>query len=325
MIRPGPCGIAAAIAAVCAVAGPMAADDPGSLEVLPAQGNVHVLAAAGGNTTVQIGSEGPLVVDTQPAALSDKVIEAVRSLSPRPIRHIVLTSGGDQQAGGAAKLSKAGRYIRVIDTIDPRGIDTRASIIAHLNVLNRMNADDVPPDSWPTDTYFTQEWSIFSNGEAVQLFHVESALSDGDTIVFFRRSDVISTGAIFDASGYPRFDPARGGSIAGVIEALNRVLDIAVPGENQEGGTVIVPGRGRLSDETDVANYRDMVTIIRDRVRAMVAKGMSLERVQQAKPTSDYDGLFEPRIDWTREMFIDAIYRDLTKSGARDSAGGPKQ
>lgn len=303
----------------------MAADDPGSLAVLPAQGNVHVLAAAGGNTTVQIGSEGPLVVDTQPAALSEKVIEAVRHLSPRPIRHIVLTSGGDQQAGGAAKLSKAGRYIRVIDTIDPRGIDIRASIMAHLNVLNRMNADNVPSDSWPTDTYFTSEWSIFSNGEAVQLVHVESAHSDGDTIVFFRRSDVISTGAIFDASGYPRFDPGRGGSIAGVIEGLNRVLDIAVPGENQEGGTVIVPGRGRLSDETDVANYRDMVTIIRDRVRAMVAKRMSVEQVQQAKPTSDYDGLFEARSDWTREMFVDAIYRDLTKSGERDSAGGPKR
>ena len=325
MIRRVACGIAVAIAAVCAVAGPMAADDPGSLEVLPAQGNVHVLAAAGGNTTVQIGSEGPLVVDTQPAALSEKVIDAVRHLSPRPIRHVVLTSGSDQQAGGAAKLSKAGRYIRVIDTIDPRGIDIRASIMAHLNVLNQMSADNVPSDSWPTDTYFTPEWSVFSNGEAVQLVHVESAHSDGDTIVFFRRSDVISTGAIFDASGYPRFDPARGGSIAGVIEGLNRVLDIAVPGENQEGGTVIVPGRGRLSDETDVANYRDMVTIIRDRLRAMVTKGMSLEQVQQAKPTSDYDALFEARNDWTREMFVDAIYRDLTKSGGRDSAGGPKQ
>ena len=232
----------------------------------------------------------------------------------------MLTSGDDQQAGGAAKLSKAGRYIRVIDTIDPRGLDIRASIIAHLNVLNRMTADNVSADAWPTDTYFTPEWSIFSNGEAVQFLHVESAHSDGDTIVFFRRSDVISTGAIFDASGYPRFDPARGGSIGGVIEGLNRVLDIAVPGENQEGGTVIVPGRGRLSDETDVANYRDMVTIIRDRVRAMVAKGMSLEQVQQARPTSDYDGLFEPRSDWTREMFVEAIYRDLAGRGQGDSS-----
>jgi glyoxylase-like metal-dependent hydrolase (beta-lactamase superfamily II) len=282
---------------------------------------VFVLATPRGNTTVQIGPEGPLVVDTQPAALSENVIEAVRRLSPRPIRHIVLTSGGDQQAGGAAQLSKAGRYVRVIDTIDPRGLDIRASIIAHLNVLNRMSAANVPAESWPTDTYFSPEWSIFSNGEAVQLVHIDAAHSDGDTIVFFRRSDVVSTGAIFDATGYPRFDPALGGTIAGVIEGLNRVLDITVPGENQEGGTVVVPGRGRLSDETDVANYRDMVTIVRDRVRAMVMRGSSLQQVQQARPTRDYDGLFDAPSGWTHEMFVDAIYRDLTNSGERKTNG----
>ncbi len=184
-----------------------------------------MLVGPGGNSTVQIGSEGPLLVDTQPAAMSARVLEAVRGLSPRPIRHVVLTSGGDQQAGGAATISKAGRYIRVIDSIDPRGLDARASIIAHLNVLNRMSAGKAPSDSWPTDTYFTPEWSIFSNGEAVQLFHVTAATSDGDTIVFFRRSDVVCAGAIFDTTGYPRFDPERGGTIAGIIEGLNRVLD----------------------------------------------------------------------------------------------------
>ena len=289
-------------------------DAQGDLIVLRAQGSVYVLVGPGGNSAVQIGPEGPLIVDTQPAAMSAGVLEAVRGLSPRPIRHVVLTSGGDQQAGGAAAISKAGRYIRVIDSIDPRGLDARASIIAHLNVLNRMSAGTAPADSWPTDTYFTPEWSIFSNGEAVQLFHVTAATSDGDTIVFFRRSDVVCTGAIFDTTGYPRFDPERGGTIAGIIEGLNRVLDLTVPGENQEGGTVVIPGRGRLSDETDVANYRDMVTIIRDRVRAMVGKGLSLEQVKRAGPTMDYDGLFEGRSDWTSDMFIDAVYRDLHRS-----------
>jgi glyoxylase-like metal-dependent hydrolase (beta-lactamase superfamily II) len=289
-------------------------DAQGEVIVLPAQGNVYILAGPGGNSAVQIGSEGPLIVDTQPAAMSARVLEAVRGLSPRPIRHVVLTSGGEQQAGGAAAISKAGRYIRVIDSIDPRGLDARASIMAHLNVLNRMSAGTTPSDSWPTDTYFTPEWSIFSNGEAVQLFHVASATSDGDTIVFFRRSDVVSTGAIFDATAYPRFDPDRGGSIAGIIEGLNRVLDLTIPGENQEGGTVVIPGRGRLSDETDVANYRDMVTIIRDRIRAMVGKGLSLDQVKRARPTMDYDGLFERRSDWTSDMFIEAIYRDLQRS-----------
>ena len=201
-----------------------------------------------------------------------------------------------------------------MDSIDPRGLDARASIIAHVNVLARMTSDKTLSDSWPTDTYFTSEWPLFSNGEAVQLFHIPAAHSDGDTIVFFRRSDVVSTGAIFDATAYPRFDPHRGGSIAGIIEGLNRVLDITVAGENQEGGTVVVPGRGRLSDETDVANYRDMVTIIRDRIRDMVMKGMSLDQVKRARPTSDYDGLYDTRRDWTSEMFVEAVYRDVSRS-----------
>jgi cyclase len=296
-------------------AGPVFLCAQGDLQVLPVQGNVFLLASPAGNTTVQVGPEGPLLVDTQRAATSARVLELVATLSPRPIRHIVLTSGGDQQAGGAANLAKAGRYIRVIDSIDPRGIDARSSIIAHINVLNRMTVAKVPSESWPTDTYFVGEWSIFSNGEAVQLFHVPAAHSDGDTIVFFRRSDVVSTGAIFDASGYPRFDPARGGGIDGIIEGLNRVLDIAVSGAHQEGGTVVIPGRGRLSDETDVANYRDMVTIVRDRVRALAAKGVSLEEVRRAKPTSDYDGLYGAAADWTSDMFVEAIYRDVSGSG----------
>jgi glyoxylase-like metal-dependent hydrolase (beta-lactamase superfamily II) len=285
-----------------------------TLERLRAQGNVFVLVGPGGNTTVQVGSDGPVVVDTQPSSLSARVLEEVAGLSPRPIRHIVLTSGGEEQAGGAAALSKAGRYIRVIDSVDPRGIDVRASIFAHVNVLNRMTEENAPSESRPTDTYLAPEWPLFVNGEAVQLIHVPAAHSDGDTIVFFRRSDVVSTGAIFDAGGYPRFDPRRGGTIDGIIEGLNRVLDITIAASNQDGGTVVVPGRGRLSDETDVANYRDMATIVRDRVRHLRSKGMSLEQVKKAKVTSDYDGLYGRRADWTADMFVEAIYRDTGKA-----------
>jgi cyclase len=284
------------------------------LEVLPVQGSVSVIVGPGGNSAVQVGPEGPLVVDAQPGALSGAVLDAVRSLTAQPIRHIVLTSADDQSAGGAGTLSKAGRYVRVIDSIDPRGSDTRASIIAHLNVLNRMNATKAPTDIWPTDTYFTPQWTLFSNGEAVRFIHVPAGHTDGDTMVFFRRSDVICTGAIFDTTAYPRFDTGRGGSITGVLDALNRVIEIAVPGENQEGGTVIVPGRGRLSDQTEVANYRDMVTIVRDRVRDLIGKGRSLDEVQRTKPTFDYDGLFDTQADgWNGDRFVEAVYRDLSR------------
>ena len=282
------------------------------LDVLPVQGQVSALVSAAGNAAVQIGPDGPLVVDTQPAAMSERVLAAIRTLSPRPLRHIVLTSGDDRSAGGAAALAKAGRFVRVIDSIDPRGLDTRASIIAHLNVLNRMAAGNGAPAAWPTDTYFTPQWSVFSNGEGIELVHVPNAHTDGDTIVFFRRSDVIVAGAIFDTTAYPRFDPGAGGSIDGVIEGLNRVMDIAIPGENQEGGTVIIPGRGRLADETDVANYRDMVTIVRDRIGDMVKKGATLDEVKRARPTSDYDGIYATA-EWTADRFVEAVYRSVGK------------
>jgi glyoxylase-like metal-dependent hydrolase (beta-lactamase superfamily II) len=289
---------------------PLAASGQSDLEVLPVQGNVFAIFGPAGNTTVQVGSQGAVVVDTQPAALSVKMLEVIGRLSPKPIRHIILTNGTDQNAGGAANLAKAGRYVRVIDSVDPRGADARAAIMAHLNVLDRMTKAKVPSESWPTDTYTAAEWSLFVNGEAVQLFHIPAAQTDGDTIVFFRRSDVISAGGIFDATSYPKFDPRAGGSIDGIIEGLNRILDLAVPGENQDGGTVVIPGRGRLSDETDVANYRDMVTIIRDRIRGMIARGLSLEQMKQSHPTRDYDGLYA-NSNWTGEMFVEAIYRDL--------------
>jgi glyoxylase-like metal-dependent hydrolase (beta-lactamase superfamily II) len=305
--------VAAALAAgVVLSIGPLAAQQ--ALETLPVQGQVYVLAGTGGNTTLQVGPDGALVVDPQAPALADAVMSSLRALTPRDIRYLVLTGFAPQQSAAVAQLAKAGRNVRLLDSNDPRGGDSRASIIAHVNVLNRMAANAISSDAWPTDTYFTSDWSIFSNGEAVQFFSVANAVTDGDTLVFFRRSDVISAGALFDASGYPRFDPSAGGSINGIIEGLNRILDLAIAGENQEGGTEVVPGRGRISDETDVANYRDMVTIIRDRVQDMVAKGMTLDQVKRARPTADYDGLYDPRADWNGERFVEAVFADLQKA-----------
>lgn len=292
----------------------LAQDD---VEVLPVQGNVYMIVGPGGNTTVQIGDEAVVVVDTQTEAVSDAVLEIVERLSSQPIRHIIVTSADADHTGGNAALSRAGTYVRLIDSFDPRGSSTNASIIGHVNVLAQMSGPTgsepaVPADAWPTDTYFTDEWALFVNGEALRLLHVPSAHSDGDTMVFFRRSDVISTGDIFNTDRYPQFDPARGGSIGGVIEGLNLILDIAIAGENQHGGTIVVPGHGRLGDETDVANYRDMVTIVRDRVQAMIDDGDSLDDVRAARPTLDYDGIYSNEsIGWTGEDFVAAVYLDL--------------
>jgi glyoxylase-like metal-dependent hydrolase (beta-lactamase superfamily II) len=287
-----------------------------NLEVLPAQGNVFMVAGPGGNTAVQIGNEAVVVVDTQTAAVSAELLAAIAKLSSKPIRHIINTSVDAEHTGGNAAVSRAGKYVRLIDTFDPRGSRSDAAIIAHVNVLGRMSSPTgtEPPaaaEAWPSDTYFTDDWALFVNGEALQLIHIPQAHTDGDTIVFFRRSDVIAAGDIYSTSRYPRFDSDKGGSVAGVIEGLNRILDIAIPGENQEGGTVVIPGHGRLSDETEVANYRDMLTIVRDRVAAMIGAGMTLEQVQRAKPTSDYDGIYDEPNGWTAAMFVAAMYRDL--------------
>jgi glyoxylase-like metal-dependent hydrolase (beta-lactamase superfamily II) len=262
---------------------------------------------------VQVGHEAVVVVDTQTAAASDELLAAIAELSSKPIRHIINTSADAEHTGGNEAVSRAGTYVRLIDAFDPRGQRSEAGIVAHVNVLGRMSAPtgtEAPAGAWPSDTYFTKEWALFVNGEALQLIHVPEAHTDGDTIVFFRRSDVIVTGDIYNTSRYPRFDAEQGGSLAGVIEGLNTILDIAIPGENQEGGTVVIPGHGRLSDETEVANYRDMVTIVRDRVAALIEAGMTLEQVQAAKPTSDYDGIYEEP-GWTGAMFVAAVYRDL--------------
>jgi cyclase len=289
------------------------------LEVLRVQGNVYMIAGGGGNTTVQIGPEAVVVVDTKTQGVTAQLLEAIAGLSPKPIKHIIVTTPDADHTGGNEQVSSAGTYVRLLDTFDPRGANANASIIAHVNVLQRMSGPSgseppTPAGAWPSDTYFTGEWALFVNNEAIQLLHVPSAHSDGDTMVFFRRSDVISAGDIFNTTGYPLFDPEQGGSLEGILDGLNRILEIAIPGENQEGGTAVIPGHGRIGDETDVANYRDMVTIIRDRIAASIAAGRTLEQVQGERPTRDYDGIYTGLGGGSAEQFVAAVYRDLKRA-----------
>jgi cyclase len=311
------CRFPGLLAAVLTLAGSVVLAQP-ELEIVHAQGNVYLVAGPGGNSAVQIGHEAVIVVDSQTAEASDALLETIRQLSSQPIRHILVTNSAPHRTGGNEALSLAGRYVRLIDSFDPRGLEHNAAIMSHVNVLDRMSApigevETTPPGSWPTDTYYTDSWALFVNNEAIQLLHVPAAYTDGDSLVFFRRSDVIVAGDIYNSDRYPNFDAAQGGSINGVIEGLNMILDLTIAGENQTGGTVVIPGFGRLSDETDVANYRDMITIIRDRIQALVNDGKSLREVLASKPTSDYDALYARNPDsWTGERLVEEIYLDLT-------------
>jgi len=188
-----------------------------------------------------------------------------------------------------------------------------AEIIAHENVLERMSARSarppVPASAWPQTTYHVDDIKLSTayHGDGIQVFYAPAAHTDGDSLVYFRRHDVIATGDVFSTTGYPVIDLERGGSINGVVNALNRILDIAFPEFRLEGGTLVIPGHGRICDSADVAYYRDLVTIIRDRVQDMVTKGMTLEQVQAARLTRDYDPRYGPG-----DRFVEAVYKSLT-------------
>ena len=139
--------------------------------------------------------------------------------------------------------------------------------------------------------------------------------------MLFRRSDVISTGDIFDPTEYPIIDVKNGGSLQGVLEGLNRLRQMAIPADHVEGGTMIVPGHGRLCDVADLDIYQQMVTIVRDRLQDMIKSGMTLEQVKAAKPTRDYDPIYGSKTgNWTTEMFVEAAYKSLTSKP--DTGGG---
>jgi len=292
------------------------APDTADVHVLPVQGHVYMLVSPGGNVTLQIGDDGVLLVDTSVAEVSDKVLAAIRTLTDKPIRYIVNTHGHPDHAGGNANIAKAGATIGG-GTIGAAFTPAGASILAHEQVLARMSAptgetSPMPGAAWPTNTFFGSRKELFFNDEGIEILHQPAAHTDGDSLVFFRRSDVVSTGDVFVTTSYPVIDARWGGSIQGVIAALNRVLDITIPKHEQEGGTYVIPGHGRLCDEADVVEYRDMVTIVRDRIQDMVKKGMTLDQVRASRPTLEYDGRYGASAGpWTTDMFIEAVYRNL--------------
>jgi glyoxylase-like metal-dependent hydrolase (beta-lactamase superfamily II) len=316
----GPAALAAVAAFAAAVlpAGAQNVDFAAAeIEIVPVQGNVYMLVGPIGNSTVQVGDDGVLIVDTQFAELSGKILAAIRELSDGPIRYVVNTHAHPDHTGGNEPIARAGATIaggNVSGTITDAG--EGAAIVAHENALFTMTQQEPTPpfDALPTQTFFTDRKDLYFNGEAVLLVHQPDAHTSGDSLVHFRASDVIATGDIFVTTTYPFIDEANGGHIEGIIAGLNRVIEIAVPADKQEGGTLIVPGHGRLCDEADVVEYRDMLTIIRDRIGDMVEHGMSLRQVQAARPTRDYDGRYGADSGfWTTEQFVAAVYRNLDR------------
>lgn len=286
-----------------------------TLDVIKVQGNVWMIAGAGGNIAVQAGDQGVVVVDTGAAGLTDRVLTAIRGISPRPIRYVINTSTAPQHIGGNAVFGAL-----------PGGSTAGATrgatpaVIAQENVHNRLAADGAPSSAWPTDGYFGPRRSFTFNGEAIDVIHMPRAYSDGDSAVYFRGSNVLVSGDLYTTVSLPMVNHALGGTYRGVLDALNALLDITVPDDLAEGGTYVIPGHGRLSDEADLVEYRDMAWQIHDRVKRLAADGRTLAQVKAARPVIGWEVRYG-RPEWTPEMFIDAVYPEFAPAASRTPEG----
>jgi len=289
------------------------------------QGNVWMVVGGPFNAAVSIGDDGVLVVDTMVEPLAEKFLAEIKKIAgEKPIRYIVNTHFHADHTGGNAKVTAAGESIVAGNFAAQVGQDAskQANIVAHENTQIRMGEMQPTPPfiAMPTSTFFTEAKDLFFNGEAVQILHQPAAHTDGDVIVFFRKSDVIVAGDVYVNTTFPIVQTAQGGSFQGVIDSLNRLIELTVPAEKQEGGTYVIPGHGRLADEADVVEYRDMNTIIRDRFVEAIKKGMSLQQVKAAGLLRDYEGRYGAAEGfWTTDNFVEAVYRSLSEPGKQTS------
>lgn len=292
--------------------------------------NFYVLTGAGANVGIQFGKDGAIVVDAGDAEHADRVAAQLAKFAPasQPIRYVINTSADPDHVGGNEKVAKVGKSL--LAGMDPAAFltgvptPTPAAILSTEGVLFRMSGvtgPAVPSALWPTESFPQPRKYMFINGEGIEVMYQPAAHTDGDSIVFFRRSDVVMAGDIIDMRRFPVIDTARGGGIAGEIAALNRLVELAIPSVPlvwREEGTVVVPGHGHLLDQTDVVDYRDMVTIIRDRIDNLMKQGKSLAEIKAAKPTQGYTARYGTDTGpWTTDMFVEAIHKSL-------AAGAPK-
>ena len=305
------------------------------LAVVELRPNFFLIAGAGGNILAQVGPIGVIVVDSGTTEAADRVVAAIQRLTPLPVRYIINTGMDADHVGGNQKLARAGLSILPGAVAAGAGLGDAllnnaggASVLAHENVLTRMSAPTgqtpaLPSGLWPTKTFQYRNYSMYLNGEGIQVTHMPAAHTDGDTVVAFRRGDVIATGDLIDTTRFPVIDVARGGSVQGEIDALNRLMDMTIynlPLQWTTDRTLLVPGHGHVYDKLDLLEYRDAITVVRDRVQRLIDQGRTLDQVKAANPTLGYRSQYGAESGpWTTDMFVEVIYRELSakKGGAR--------
>jgi cyclase len=307
--------------------GRLTAQQNSTVKSLHVQGNVWMLVGPVSNAVAQIGDDGVLVVDTMMEENADAMVAEIKRIAPgKIIRWVINTHFHPDHTGGNVKVAAAGRTIVAGNFAGQVAADSPATIIAHENTLNRMSAPtgkqaSRPTAAWPSDTFFDNTKDIFFNGEGIQIIHIPSAHTDGDVMVYFRKSDVIAAGDLFVTTTFPIIDMAAGGNYKGSLDALNRMIDICIPRDKEEGGTYVIPGHGRLTDEADVVDYRDNMTIVKDRFVDAIKKGQTLDQVKAARLARDYEGRYGAKTGfWTTDAFVEAVYKSLQPAPAKAPA-----
>jgi cyclase len=299
--------------------------DSYDVEILRIRPNFYMIAGAGANVAVQVGVDGVVLVDTGLRDKFDDVMSAIRTITPAPIRFIVNTSADADHVGSNDRFLQDGQAaFDKIANLFPRNyfLSGAVAILAHEAVLRRMTAptgqpSPFPAAAWPTETFEAGRRYVYLNDEGIEIVHHPAAHTDGDATVFFRRSDVIVAGDIFDTTRFPVINLERGGSLQGTLQALNRLIATAIPSlpdVSREVGTSVIPGHGQVGDQFDLLDYRDMLVIVRDHVLDLIKSGKTLEEIKAASPAKGFVGRYGASSGpWTTDDFIEAVYRSLVE------------
>jgi cyclase len=316
---------AAFILLACSAISSYAAEaESGELDVVRVRPNFYMIAGAGGNIGVQIGSDGVVLVNGGIEAASGQVLAALKKLTPLPIRYVIDTNAEADFVGGNGKLAKAGRTIftNVLgnqDVADAMTNGGAAAILAHDSILQRMSAptgkaSPFPTDALPTEAFYPKRYTLRMNDEGIEVLYQPAAHSGSDSFVFFRGSDVVVAGDVIDKNRFPVIDIANGGSIQGEIDALNKLIELTIapiPFIYKGVGTYVIPGHGRLCEQMEIVDYRDMVVVVRDVIADMMKQGKTLDQIKAASPAKPYETQYG-RQEGSTSAFVEAIYKSLT-------------
>ena len=308
------------VALALTACGAIYAQDSGGIDVVKVRQNFYMLSGAGGNIGAQIGADGVVLVNAGNGMMTDQVLAALKKLTPLPVRYVIDTNADADFVSGNSKISKAGQTI-FTNTLGGGAGDRGAAILAHDSILNRMSATVgkstlFPTEDWPTEAFYPKRQTLRMNDEGIEVIYQPAAHSDADSFVFFRGSDVVVAGDVIDTTHFPVIDVEHGGSIQGEIDALNKLIELTVaptPFIYRGVGTYVIPGHGRLCEQMEIVDYRDMVVIVRDVIADMIKQGMTLGQIKEASPAKPYETQFGSNTGpWTTDMFIEAIYKSLT-------------